>query len=312
MLTIDKLTKRLYYLTTMNSLSKSDIDPCYRYRVPKPDNRKWGLVVTTAGYSHIPSSSPYPQGEHPDTHMFTWDTGRVLNESHLVYINKGRGVFESKRGGKHKIAAGMLMVVFKNEWHRYKPDPETGWDEYWIGVDGTTADAIFAPPFFFPKSPIIPIEDNHEFTGGLFNLIQTVNEQPDTAGPVLSAKLMHLISLIYIHQQHEGNERSPIQKKINQAAALISERYNEEIDLEQLARDLGLSYTKFRRDFKNQTGLAPSQYQNHTRMEHAKALINYSNLSIHEIAAQTGVDSPAYFSRAFKKHFNQSPSDLRK
>jgi AraC-like DNA-binding protein len=291
---------------------KPDVDQSYRYPVPRPEDRQWGLVVTTAGYAHIPPNSPYPPGQHPATHMFGWQTGRTLNETQFVYINKGRGVFESKHGGKHKIEAGMLMVVFKNEWHRYKPDPKTGWDEYWVGMDGATADSVFAPPFFFPKSPIIPIGDDTEFTTGLFNLNQTVNEQSETVGPVLSAKLMNLMARITLHQSKAANETSLTQRKINQAAALITERYNEQIDLEQLARDLGLSYTKFRRDFKNLIGLAPNQYLVHTRMEHAKTLINYSDLTIQQISAQTGFDSPAYFSRAFKKHFNLSPIELRK
>lgn len=43
----------------------------------------------------------------------------------------------------------------------------------------------------------------------------------------------------------------------------------------------------------------------------AKKLLRETNLSMAEISAQTGYDSPAYFAKIFKKLTSQTPSEYR-
>jgi hypothetical protein len=74
-----------------------------KYLVISELDSKWGFFVNDAGFTVYPKDSEYPAKGHPGTHMFSWETGRILNEYHLVLISKGEGVFESKATGKQKI-----------------------------------------------------------------------------------------------------------------------------------------------------------------------------------------------------------------
>ena len=85
-----------------------------------------GLFVLDAGYTMIPPNSPYPPVEHPDAHMFSWESGRTLESFTLVYITRGGGVFESSSGGRQTIREGDLFIIHPGEWHRHQPDPATG------------------------------------------------------------------------------------------------------------------------------------------------------------------------------------------
>ena len=41
---------------------------------------RWGLYVTTVGYSKIDPNQKYPNEEHPQDHSLTWNKGRILND----------------------------------------------------------------------------------------------------------------------------------------------------------------------------------------------------------------------------------------
>ena len=48
----------------------------------------WGLVVTTIGYQPVPPHSSYPLSQHPESHVFDPENGRVLKEYQLIIYRK--------------------------------------------------------------------------------------------------------------------------------------------------------------------------------------------------------------------------------
>jgi AraC-like DNA-binding protein len=79
-----------------------------------------------------------------------------------------------------------------------------------------------------------------------------------------------------------------------------------------LARELGVAYSYFRREFKRHTGLAPYQYVRRLRLEKARRLIGGSSESLQSISEQLGFASPFHLSSAFKKQYGQSPDHWRR
>ncbi len=79
-----------------------------------------------------------------------------------------------------------------------------------------------------------------------------------------------------------------------------------------LARELGVAYSYFRREFKRHTGLAPYQYARQLRLEKARRMIGSSSQSLQNIAEQLGFASPYHLSAAFKKQYGQSPDHWRR
>ena len=99
-------------------------------------DERWGIVCTTAGYQNVPPGSPYPLTQHPDSYSFTRSRGRVLGEYQLLYIVSGQGEFRSASSPAAPVKAGTVVMLFPDEWHTYAPDPETGWEEWWVGFRG--------------------------------------------------------------------------------------------------------------------------------------------------------------------------------
>jgi len=55
-----------------------------KYLVISSLDQEWDFTVNDVGFTIYPKNSDYPSKGHPGTHMFSWKTGRILNEYHLV------------------------------------------------------------------------------------------------------------------------------------------------------------------------------------------------------------------------------------
>ena len=79
----------------------------------------------------------------------------------------------------------------------------------------------------------------------------------------------------------------------------------------RLARVSGVSEAHFARSFKQAFGVPPHRYLLTRRIERATALLRDSDLSITEIAFQTGWESLGTFGRTFRDITGESPSAIR-
>ena len=92
----------------------------------------------------------------------------------------------------------------------------------------------------------------------------------------------------------------------------LANHFREEIKLEDLARQSGLSKFHFHRLFVKANKCTPQAYLEKLRMDHASHyMILFSQSSMAEVAFESGYSSPSCFSRAFKKHYSISPTQYR-
>src|SRR5437870_8556417 len=86
---------------------------------------------------------------------------------------------------------------------------------------------------------------------------------------------------------------------------------HEEWPVRQLARVSGVSEAHFARSFRDAFGVPPHRYLLTRRIERAAALLRDTDLSITEIAFETGWNSLGTFGRIFRDIMGTSPSELR-
>lgn len=102
-----------------------------------------------------------------------------------------------------------------------------------------------------------------------------------------------------------------IETIIAQARDFLDEHAHTSIDMEELARNLHVGYSWFRRRFKEQTGQSPNRYHLNRRMEEAQRLLRDTDLTVKQIASRLGYESQNYFSGIFKKQTGQSPNHFK-
>lgn len=282
------------------------------YNPPGRDALIWGVRVLDAGFEAFPPGKPYPAREHhPAPYLYTWEQGRVFSEYQLLALTRGRGVLETATCPHLELQAGDLFILFPGEWHRFRPDPETGWDENFVGFDGDYARHLMQS-FFTPGEPILRGAATAETVSLIRNIaLQADDTSPETA-PLVFADMITLITrLVLFTRVHASSERRTVRLKINAAREQILEQAFRRIDFRKLAANLGLSYTVFRRLFQKETGHAPLAYQLEVRISRARVLLEQTDLSVSEIAQQTGFANVFYFSKMFSKRTGQTPSACR-
>lgn len=85
---------------------------------------------------------------------------------------------------------------------------------------------------------------------------------------------------------------------------------DNEISVEKISVEIGMSRIHLYRKLKEITGSSPSEFFKIYKIRKSLPLLKSRNLSISEIAFQCGFSSAAYFSKCFKEVINMSPSDF--
>lgn len=284
-----------------------------KYLVANERDLLWGLTVSTVGYEEISPGDSYPTRGHADGYYFHIETGRELNEYQLLYLTEGEGVFHSTHIKEATIKEGDLFLLFPGEWHSYNPLPDKGWKSYWIGFKGRNADDRVTAGFLSPEKPIYHVGYSEEIVSIYDKAFQSAVEEKAYSQQLMAGIVNHLIGLMYsLERNIELNKNQAHVNMVNRARKRIREALESSLTIQEIAEELGVSYSNFRKLFKEYTGLSPATYQQDLKLQRAKELLTTSDLSIKEIAYQLNFDSPDYFSAKFKIKTGRKPSEFRK
>lgn len=127
-----------------------------------------------------------------------------------------------------------------------------------------------------------------------------------TKGEYSDAELGEILMTITGHQH--GKYRYEVQKAID----AVKMRLQEDLSLEDLAGQLGISPNYLGTIFYQQTGKRFRDYLTCARMERARDLLLHTSLKIYEVAEQVGIHNPQYFTSLFQKFHNMLPGQLRR
>lgn len=100
-------------------------------------------------------------------------------------------------------------------------------------------------------------------------------------------------------------------RRLLRAKDRIDAASHEAWPVRRLARVSGVSEAHFARSFKAAFGLPPHRYLLTRRVERAMALLRDTDLSITQIAFDTGWESLGTFGRTFRDITGESPSAIR-
>ena len=276
-----------------------------------PMIRTSGFYISDVGHAVVPAtsiSSPIIEN-HLQEYALLWGRGRILQEFHAVYISKGKGAFQSKQGGLIPLNAGDALLLSPGEWHRYRPDPEVGWTEYWIRFSGDYANKLMSSEPLSSLKPVIRIGHNKALFQLFSNLAETMYSKPSFNPWVATAQGIQVLAHLATADQRHTTKYSD---QVEAALCYVYEHAGQAIDYRALARNLGFSsYSIFRQEFDKVTGLPHTQYQLGIRLDKAKELLRETTLPIGEIADQLGFRDQYYFARFFKAKTGITASEYR-
>jgi len=279
-----------------------------KYFAVSENDKSWGIHTLDCGTSRIEPGAKFPAPEHPESYQLSWKFGRILHEYQLIYLVDGQGLFESQSCEKCTLEAGSIILIYPEIWHRYKPAEEKNWHTYWVGFNGKLAHEFVKKLELTPTNPIKAIGYQEKIMQIFLDVIETSQVEFTGYQQVFVGEIIKLIGLIHaIHRKSEFKQKDV--DRVIQEAKLILMQKNLNISMEEVADELNLGYSFFRKLFKDYTGISPGQYQMQHKINKAISLLNEGKSSIKEIAADLEFDTPQYFARIFKKKTGKSPKE---
>ena len=289
----------------------NDLGIDFKYLLVNERDKKFGLTVNTVGFQPIPPHSLYPSIEHPKNCYFHPGKGRILSEYQIVYISKGKGNFSSESTRRTIITKGQAMVLFPGQWHTYSPQKDTGWNEYYIGFEGMIIDNIVSQGFFSQENQILDVGVNEDLVNLFSSAIKIAKEDKTAAQQNLAGIVFNILGTILSLAQNKNFETNDSAQKIERAKVIMCENILKNLEIKELAQNLGISYSLFRKVFKEYTGYSPAQYFQELKLRKAKEMLTETNHSIKEVAFELNFNSYEYFLSFFKKKVGTTPMEYR-
>jgi AraC-like DNA-binding protein len=279
----------------------------FRYLTWSDEDEKWQVVCTDAGYSEVAPLTRYPP--YKDGHPKAFKSvavGRVLQEYQIIYVTKGRGIFEIN-GRTHVVVPGSILMVFPGVRHLYKPEYEVGWTEYWVGFKGPYVDALRREGLLSAEKPLFEVGLQNSLLAIYHQIFELVRYQRPLYQARASSLVLTLIAET-LARARKNVQYDHSEKIVEKARFLMEENVHGEVNIAGIAATLGVTTSQLNAVFKSYTSMTPYQYYISIKIRRAKEMLEDGDLSIKEVAFRLGFDDPYYFSRLFRRKAGLPPS----
>ena len=131
-----------------------------------------------------------------------------------------------------------------------------------------------------------------------------------------TTQLTHMLGMAMLHAylaalEEEDHPDRTHPSGLQRAKRIIQSRYTEDLSLQQLADESGVSRNHLIKLFRDKIGTTPAAYLWDFRLDRSAILLKETGLSVAEVADRVGFENPFHFSRRFRKRFGCSPRDFR-
>ena len=247
----------------------------------------------------------------------------------LVYIDSGKAIAHA---GDQKIALEQGQVIFHrpNEYHNIQTDDRFA-NSVIISFDCKSR----AMSFF--ENRVVRLNDYEKSLLGKIVLEGAANYEEKLNDPYLTKMTKKQIApfggeqliknylellLISIIRENAGNTKNTkmgnysrskhADEIVAKIITMLQKNLYSSINLSEIAQELFFSKTYIKNLFKKETGTTIIQYYINLKIEEAKKLISQNKFTFTEIAYRLNFNSVHYFSRLFKLHTSQTPSEYAK
>jgi AraC-like DNA-binding protein len=250
-------------------------------------------------YAHSGKGFDFLAHWHPDVELFLVLEGRLT-----MGIN----------GERRSLTAGELAVCASNDIHHYQAAGEASrflmviFRPEWVGYPGIWPSGRRLAASYW-SSPA---------TGELALLMEQIlaeYEAPDEFQPLvlrgLVIELCGRLERAFTVPSALGLEPTRVNERIARAITYVRSHFRQRLRLAMVASQVNLSPSYFSRCFQASCGTGFHQYLNAIRMEAAQELLETTDRTIQDIAAECGFESARSFHRVFRTQYGDSPAEYR-
>ena len=227
----------------------------------------------------------------------------------LTLITRGSGL-QILNGKEINFQKGDAFLLSPADFHKNILSGGETYDYYGVKFNFETLDARLSASFGLNKLPMHVTLTESSYKKVL-NLFAELIDVPSLAkksslANVYKKSLLEQLLILVLSDLEKSNSQqsSPFEVSV---LGYVYSRFGEQISVADAASHVGYTTNHFNMRFKQAFGVPFSAYLRTMRLEYAKNLVIAGELSLTEIAFETGFLSLAHFSRVFKKVYGVSP-----
>lgn len=217
----------------------------------------------------------------------------------VLHVIKGSISFKNKDGVEITATENETVILDCYKPHFYCTHDYL--ESVWIHVAGCNS-ATLCESIISEQGNVIKLKDCSKIKSSLFTILNGMSTGMSEAEASMAVYTL-LLSLM---------EKEEDVGEIRSIRDYIENHMSEDITVKTLADTMHMSVTHFSRVFKQKSGFSPYEYVVNVRLNKAKELLLKSDMSITEIAYETGFNSEANFVYCFTKNEGISPGKFRK
>lgn len=233
----------------------------------------------------------------------------------IIFILDGRGAVYVNGVG-HSLKKGDLVIYNAGVTHYETSDPKEPLEAQFVAFDKFEITDLepncFLPPHY---DFLYHTEDMYDDFRKYFNTIieETINKKQFYAEIAQNASHTLIMYLFRMLNRTEGtNELLHRNEALMRAMRYIDAHFSEDISLDVIAEQCYINKYHLSHLFAKYEGTTVGKYILAKRLDEAKRLLHFNELSVMEISQQSGFNDLSYFCRAFKKEVGSTPRQYRK
>ena len=202
------------------------------------------------------------------------------------------------------LEPGDMIFVPKNTFHKTVNQDNTDTERTLFTFDDNDIGEDFSSYIEWMKS-IKFIRLKRDKLHRIQNILQNIENENEKRSDGYEKMLMlyfkQILVLISRYSLEINHKTSKLYATAESISKYISENYQSDLSLENLAQIYSMSPSYLSRFFKSSTGVGLNEYVNITRIANAEKMLIETNMPITQIANECGFNDSNYFAAVFKK-----------
>ncbi len=226
----------------------------------------------------------------------------------ILYCTKGSGTL--KMNNELTLIPPMTAIFIPADLpHEYYPNEDI-WDIHWIAPSGYAINDVLAQ-FGLKEVAVFRLSDISLLEHFFRRMHESLMSDSIFGNFRASGYLYDFLIEFYRLTSAKATSASP-NSIIIKVVDYINSNYTEAISLEELCEISGVSKQHLCRLFQSVLNTRPMEYIAKRRIQAAKELLSHTDLSVEDIAEQTGFCSGSYFCKLFRRYEGITPTQFRK
>jgi AraC-like DNA-binding protein len=251
-----------------------------------------------------------------DPRSYHWDGMKRLDrrDPPLVFFQltlAGWGHFELYDEPPERMTPGRAFVAVVPSRHRYYlPRQSPGWTFAWIGI---------YHPYLVRRirarvaatGPTIACGPDSDFVGSLMRLVRGVFHKDFRDRFDVESKLFDMVLSYERLAESLDDPHGDRDRLLDGVRRRVLGTPRSPVMVHELARDHGMTQSRFSHYFAGRTGVSPGSFMTDVRVKEAARMLVETDASLREVGEAWGFADQSHFGKVFRRVLHMTPASYR-